>query len=76
MEENDDEDDFYGESFLEELTSEDFEKYVKFKQLNNKLERLVTIDLEHHCKCNSVKIIASVIEFNVCGKTCTQNVCC
>ena len=64
MEENDDEDDFYGESFLEELTSEDFEKYVKFKQLNNKLERLVTIDLEHHCKCNSVKIIASVIDIH------------
>ena len=65
IEENDDEDDSYDdESFLEELTSEDFEKYFKFKQMKKKLERLVTIDLEHHCKCTSVKIIASVIDIH------------
>ena len=64
IEENDDVDDSLDESFLEQLQSEDFEKYVSFKQMKNKLERLLTIDLEHHCKCSSVKIIASVIDIH------------
>ena len=50
------------ECFLEELTPEDLEIYNDFTVLKKKLEKWVTIDLQEHCKCTTVKILASVVD--------------